>query len=708
MSIGFPLENSFGLTSGRLRRMLRNNIDIFIGLSLFLISSIVIFFGLDYHGEFGADQKDVERISLGIAKLQSFNQGSLSHGLGYSLLILPFQLFPSINALNAANGVLFTASFSAGYRAIRSWQLNRKRQIMLFSLLALSFVASPDIYFWVIGASNAVSAALIVCLIAWSLSRTPPKHLPLYVAFLFGLDFSARYIDPILLSPLFLSSILNYSRAYRKNIWSQILRIGLLSIVFVIPTLCFHFFTLGSVFATPYDDKVPATARLLTSSLSGEGIADQASGRYVSWIFPNLYSTLIDPGIWASDQSLSHGKTALQFSPILALFPFSFFLGLLSLGSNIKPHRGFIVLVSISLILWTIFYASGWAFTTHDLRYYSLRYFMGWFTCLIFFSCSIIILSGNWIQYLYALIMSTPVYIGAWIFTQPTLAGIAISLTDRQYVDSILMSAGSQPDESASHSHSKIRYSLPPVSKSTTLITIATGHDDNLLLSYDTLNDKFVFQSCNDRSSQLIQSNLVESPIKCKEKPVSFADEAKDYLDFDGGFRIIGLKRFEGKSSLLGVCSLPLCDEEIHDFLLKDSGKLSSSKNKIRSVPNYLDRKLDFKEFLFSSLPWPAEMELTIDVPESFQQLDQFTLNFWMSNSIDEFFPDQISLSCLSGKIIVDNCSIDNMGRLNNLWTLWVRSNSFPNPITAIRVKMMHKFRDNPDYLPLLKLYFSR
>ena len=44
-------------------------------------------------------------------------------------------------------GVLFTASFSAGYRAIRSWQLNRKRQIILVSLLALSFVASPDIYF---------------------------------------------------------------------------------------------------------------------------------------------------------------------------------------------------------------------------------------------------------------------------------------------------------------------------------------------------------------------------------------------------------------------------------------------------------------------------------------------------------------------------------------------------------------------------------
>ena len=119
---------------------------------------------------------------------------------------------------------------------------------------------------------------LIICLIAWSLSRTPPKHLPLYVAF-FGLDFSARYIDPILLSPLFLSSILNYSRACRKNIWSQILRIGVLLIIFVMPALCFHFLTLGSVFATPYDDKVPATDRLLTSSLSGEGIADQASGR---------------------------------------------------------------------------------------------------------------------------------------------------------------------------------------------------------------------------------------------------------------------------------------------------------------------------------------------------------------------------------------------------------------------------------------------
>ena len=118
MNIGFPLKNSLGLISGQLKKIFLNNNDIFIGLGLFLISSIVIFFGLDYHGEFGADQKDVERISLGIAKLQSFNQGSLSHGLGYSLLILPFQLLPSINALNAANGVLFTASFLINVREI--------------------------------------------------------------------------------------------------------------------------------------------------------------------------------------------------------------------------------------------------------------------------------------------------------------------------------------------------------------------------------------------------------------------------------------------------------------------------------------------------------------------------------------------------------------------------------------------------------------
>ena len=704
MNIGFPLKNSLGLISGCLKKVFISNNDIFIGLGLFLISSIVIFFGLDYHGGFGADQKDVERISLGIAKLQSFNQASLSHGLGYSFLILPFQLFPSINALNAANGVLFTASFSAGYRAIRSWQLNRKRQIMLFSLLALSFVASPDIYFWVIGASNAVSAALIVCLIAWSLSRTPPKHLPLYVAFLFGLDFSARYIDPILLSPLFLSSILNYSRAYRKNIWSQILRMGVLSIVFVIPTLCFHFFTLGSVFATPYDDKVPATARLLTSSLSGEGIADQTSGRYVSWIFPNLYSTLIDPGIWASDQSLSHGKTALQFSPILALFPFSFFLGLLGLGSNVKPHRVFIALVSISLILWTIFYASGWAFTTHDLRYYSLRYFMGWFTCLVFFSCSIITLSGDWIRYLYALIMSIPVYVSAWIFTQPALASFIINSTHHQYVDSILIST-SQSDQTASKPHSQIRYNMPPVSQSTTLITIATGHHDNLLLSYDTLRDKFVFRSCIDRSNQ---SNAIDDSITCEASELSPKNNLSmnDYFSFENGFRILGFKQLQDKTNLLRLCILPSCDDNIHDFELNDSGKLILSKIKNKLSPADLDNP---DEFLFSSLPWFPEMELTVDVPTSFQQLDLFRLNFWMSNSIDEFFPDQISLSCFSREKMIENCSIVKMGRLNNLWSLWVDSKILSaRPITSIRVKMMHQFRENPDYFPLLKLFFSR
>ena len=114
-------------------------------------------------------------------------------------------------------------------------------------------------------------------------------------------------------------------------------------------------------------------------------------------------------------------------------------------------------------------------------------------------------------------------------------------------------------------------------------------------------------------------------------------------------------------------------------------------------------------EFLFSSLPWFPEMELTVDVPTSFQQLDLFRLNFWMSNSIDEFFPDQISLYCFSREKMIENCSIVKMGRLNNLWSLWVDSKTLSaRPITSIRVKMMHQFRENPDYFPLLKLFFSR
>ena len=71
--------------------------------------------------------------------------------------------------------------------------------------------------------------------------------------------------------------------------------------------------------------------------------------------------------------------------------------------------------VSSSLSIWIIFYASGWAYTAHDLLWHCLRYFMGWTTLFVFISLFGIILKPNFksfflSSFVYILLINYPSY----------------------------------------------------------------------------------------------------------------------------------------------------------------------------------------------------------------------------------------------------------------------------------------------------------
>ena len=147
--------------------------------------------------------------------------------------------------------------------------------------------------FWTIGGSNTLTAVLILLSILWSVSSAVPQSLPIILGVLSGLVFSSRYIDYVLLFPLYFSAIYNYSNIYNKNLFKTLIKSFLISSIFILFSLIVHQAILGDFFATPYDTRVADPSRLSNLDI-GESISDQFQNRYFSWIIPNLYSTFID------------------------------------------------------------------------------------------------------------------------------------------------------------------------------------------------------------------------------------------------------------------------------------------------------------------------------------------------------------------------------------------------------------------------------
>ena len=256
-------------------------------------ASIFILYSLDrylprgykyYSDDWGVDQYFIENIARKVLQGDSLI-GHLSHGIGYSLVIAPF-INIAANPMNVAGFFIFTITASIIFKNIDLAIKGKKLRLILIFALIISFAFAPDMKFWVIGASNTLSAVLILLSVLWSISPIVPKSLPIILGVLSGIVFSARYLDYLLLFPLYFAAILNFSRIYKKSLINNLILSFLISLIFIVPMLFLHSSVFGDPFITPYNLKPSDVIRLTGFDLS-EG---KLGSRYYSWIIPNLYS----------------------------------------------------------------------------------------------------------------------------------------------------------------------------------------------------------------------------------------------------------------------------------------------------------------------------------------------------------------------------------------------------------------------------------
>lgn len=380
--------NNFTLKTNIFKFFKNYKFELFSAI-IFILFSLIHYWNLGYDhykDNWGVDQFDIENISRRIINGESL-VGHLTHGIGYPIVIAPF-INIAANPFNITNFFIFTFFASNIFKNVELAVKDKINKITLISFILIALIFSSDMKFWIIGASNSLTAVLIILSILWSISPVVPKNLPYILGLFSGLVFSSRYVDFFLLIPLYFSAIFNYAKINKKSLLKNLLISFSISFIFIILSLTIHQLILGNFFATPYDNRIPDPSRLINASF-GENIIDQFQNRYFSWIIPNLYSIFIDYSSFASKLSAKSINTVLVNFPILIFAPFSIINSLLfyfRLPKTILKKRLNITLICLvtSLLTWTIFYSSGWAFTVHDLYWHCLRYFMGWNTLLVF------------------------------------------------------------------------------------------------------------------------------------------------------------------------------------------------------------------------------------------------------------------------------------------------------------------------------------
>ena len=134
-----------------------------ISISIFIIYSLDLYLprGWSYYNDnWGVDQSLIENIARKFVEGESL-VGHLSHGIGYPLVIAPF-LYITSNPLNIAGFFLFTITATVIFQNLDQVVKEKKLKIFIIFSLIISFAFSPDMKFWVIGASNSLTALLIL------------------------------------------------------------------------------------------------------------------------------------------------------------------------------------------------------------------------------------------------------------------------------------------------------------------------------------------------------------------------------------------------------------------------------------------------------------------------------------------------------------------------------------------------------------------
>lgn len=560
------------------------NIKFLSEIKYFVISATVfILYSLDrylprgwdyYSDNWGIDQALIENIAGKFIKGESL-VGHLSHGIGYPLVISPF-LYITANPLNIAGFFIFTLTASVILKNIDQVITSRKIKLFFIFAIIISFAVSPDMKFWVIGASNQLSAALILLSVLWSISPKVPKSLPIILGLLSGLVFSSRYVDYLLLSPLYFSALLNYSKIYKKNLLNNLIYSFLISLIFIIPTFLMHKFVLGDWFTTPYHGKPSDVVRLAGFDKSEASL----SSKFYNWIIPNLYSTIIDYKSFSSNLAAKGEPTALLISPILYLAPYSIINFLFScFNKNDSYFRRqlniSILCIAFSFFIWTIYYASGWAYTTHDLLFGCLRYFMGWFSLIIFLSLYGLIIKPKF----NTLLLATFLYFS--IANYPSIY-LKNEFKDVNIVDKVLVYRTGSEDF-------KKEFKLPipfDLGKKSLLAIF----DNNTIIGVDNYSNQIFLGECdqtrlNIKSFQNDSQNckyFISSQSYLAEDGMEFLNLEKNNSFYQISYKIFEndkplIRNFKIKTKLLETLenagSVILLEDHKNRFKIKDSRK---------------------------------------------------------------------------------------------------------------------------------------
>ncbi|MCF7861666.1 glycosyltransferase family 39 protein [Candidatus Woesearchaeota archaeon] len=331
---------------------------------------VVIFFNISYFtnalhpinyegkGFYGWwDQSQYLRMAKEISKgdLQS---NEYNYGLAYPLLAVPFVKLIKIDPFYIPNLILFILTILFTYK---STKILLNQQYALFSVLLLA-TATNIILWFIVPWRNSITIVSTIILFFLYLRNKNTWFYYCIIGIIFGINFSAGYIDVLLLGPLF---VVSYFRPLkfdftRNNIIKHIPAVFIGTLIVGL-TLFSHHYYFGSIIKTPYAKH--------TNKL---GANDQSIEMYdMSNIFSSLKETLYSYPNRGNDRD-----PLFISSPIILL-------ALVGIPFLFKNNRSLIIGLVLSIMFTIIFYGSFPSFSGNGLSYHCIRYVSNWVPPLI-------------------------------------------------------------------------------------------------------------------------------------------------------------------------------------------------------------------------------------------------------------------------------------------------------------------------------------
>ena len=315
------------------------------------------------------DVSNYRQIALGLLN-HDLKPSTFTHGPFYAALAIPFLfIFPTSNPFPWIASALFTLSSTIFLKKVIHL-LSTPATFVLLSFFVVS-LSSPLSRFILEGANNITTYSLILVSISMLITRDSSTNENILLASLVCLSFGTRYVDAFLLSPILLPLIFRTfapSRSMRSK--TIVVVIFLLTVTL---TLLTHNLYLGGALKTPYDAKIPSTARI-ENLYASESPQSQLTSRDLSKTFQRFDQVVVDNRLYTHPLDRVDQYTIYQHMPYLIFAP----VGVLLLLRRRLLSKKHICLISAAMFLWVVFYSTAWYFTAHDIFYGCQRYLLGW------------------------------------------------------------------------------------------------------------------------------------------------------------------------------------------------------------------------------------------------------------------------------------------------------------------------------------------